>query len=422
MKHFNKFLSVLLAVIFCVSALAVTAAALVPEKDPRETFFFGYYPQTEVTNPKVIQALTATKPNANGSVTYEGETYVPLTVEGVSIPGGGNFAWMYGYYPEMVYWFKMEPIEWLVLHDDANGKLLFAKNVLDTHNYNNTVRNSVWESSDVRAWLNDVFYNMAFTAKERRYILDSALKNEGNPIMWMDGAADTTDKVFLPSFAEITNKDYGFNTECDTYDDFGRYVGYYECYDRDTRVDKSGRLAVGTDLAKAKGVWANFTDQENMIPEQYCRYWLRTVGKYNTYTTGVLEDGRVSAEGWPTNYTIMGIRPMLRVAANAVIDNRDGSQDVPTEQPFEVVGPEGEVRYKEKVQFVAPGTNVTWSSSDPRIAEIDPVTGEVTMHRAGTVTIKALSDTGEVVEVNMQITYAWWQQLIRIVLFGWIWY
>ena len=421
MKHFNKILSVLLAVIFCVSALAVTAAAEIPEKDPRTTFFFGYYPQEAVTNTQTIEKLKVTKPNADGSVTLDGVAYVPLTIEGTSIPGGGNFAWMYGYYPDMTYWFKLAPIEWIVL-DDSYGKLLLAKNVLDTHAFNDAVRDSAWVGSDVRAWLNEVFYNMAFTAKEQRFILDSGLKNEGNPISRQSGSADTTDKVYLPSYAEITDKAYGFNTECNTYDDFGRFVGYYECYDRETRVDKSGRLAIGTDYAKAHGVWANFEDEESMIPEKYCRYWLRTVGGNATYASGVLEDGRVSIQGWPTNYTIMGIRPMIRVAANAVIDNRDGSPDTPTEQPFAVIGPEGEVRYKEKVQFTAPDTKVTWSSSDPRIAEIDPETGEITMHRAGTVTITATSETGEVVQVNMQITYAWWQQLIRIVLFGWIWY
>lgn len=421
MKQFNKVLSVLLAVIFCFAALAVTAAAEIPERDTRTTFQFGYYPQEEVTDRNLRKTLDAMPQNADGSVTLDGVKYIPATVEGASIPGGGNFAWMYGYYPEMVYWFRLAPIEWIVLEETADSKLLLAKNVLDVHTFNDTLRDSAWAGSDVRAWLNDVFYTLAFTAKEQRFILSSALTNEGNPISRQPGSADTTDKVFLPSFAEITNKAYGFNPECDTYDDFGRFVGYYECYDRETGVDKSGRLAIGTDYAKAHGVWANYEDEESMIPEKYCRYWLRTVGWDTTYAAGVLEDGRVST-GWETNYTILGIRPMIRVAANAVIDNRDGSPDTPTEQPFAVIGPEGEVRYKEKVMFLAPDTEVTWSSSDPRIAEIDPVTGEVTMHRAGTVTITATAADGSVVEVQMQITYAWWQQLIRIVLFGWIWY
>ena len=68
-------------------------------------------------------------------------------------------------------------------------------------------------------------------------------------------------------------------------------------------------------------------------------------------------------------------------------------------------------------------TDVIWSTSDPRIAEIDPETGELIIHRVGTVTIIATSkETGETVEFQMEIEYLWWQQLIRIFLFGWIWY
>ena len=65
---------------------------------------------------------------------------------------------------------------------------------------------------------------------------------------------------------------------------------------------------------------------------------------------------------------------------------------------------------------------MTWTSSDPRIASIDE-NGKVTINRVGTVTITATSkETGETVEFQMEISYLWWQQLIRIFLFGWIWY
>ena len=426
LKNVIKALAVFLAVVFSFSALVVTVCAVIPDEDTRETFRFGYYPQKEETDPTILKALEKATPNADGSVTYEGATYVSQRVEGNSIPGGGPFATMYGYYPKITYWFKMAPIEWIVLEKNEESMLLFSKQVLAARAFNQEIgADNTWGSSDVRTWLNNVFIKAAFTGKERAFILNSNLKNEGNPISYMEGSADTTDKVFLPSFNEITDTAYGFNPECEGWvDDFGRPVGYYEgYYDRETGVDTSGRLAEGTDFAKCQGVWANFEDsddEDDRTPERYCRYWLRTVGWTQNCAAGVLEDGRVST-GWSVNTNIMGIRPMVRVSADAVLDTRDGSPD-PGQMPFNVTVPAAEIRYKQKgVQFTA-DVPVTWSSSDESIASISE-DGTITTHRAGKVVITATSiETGETVSAELEIVYVWWQQIIRIVLLGFLWY
>ncbi|NLO46565.1 MAG: hypothetical protein GX107_08790 [Clostridiales bacterium] len=66
--------------------------------------------------------------------------------------------------------------------------------------------------------------------------------------------------------------------------------------------------------------------------------------------------------------------------------------------------------------------NVTWTSSDTSVATVD-ANGKVTAKGRGTATITATSeDGGYKATCNVTVTYVWWQWLIKILLFGWIWY
>lgn len=68
---------------------------------------------------------------------------------------------------------------------------------------------------------------------------------------------------------------------------------------------------------------------------------------------------------------------------------------------------------------------LTYTSSDPTIASVDQ-NGVVTAHKAGqtTITVTAADKYGNTKEAECTVTvkYLWWQILIRIFLFGFIWY
>lgn len=68
---------------------------------------------------------------------------------------------------------------------------------------------------------------------------------------------------------------------------------------------------------------------------------------------------------------------------------------------------------------------VTYTSSDPKIATVDE-NGKVTANGKGeaTITCTVTDQYGNVVSdtCNVKVDYTWWQWIIRIVLFGWIWY
>jgi len=69
----------------------------------------------------------------------------------------------------------------------------------------------------------------------------------------------------------------------------------------------------------------------------------------------------------------------------------------------------------------APG-GATWSSSNPGVAWVNPDTGEVRGAGRGTATITGRDGDGFEAGVSVTVNYAWWQWLIVVLLFGWIWY
>ena len=73
-----------------------------------------------------------------------------------------------------------------------------------------------YKESHIRSWLNDNFYNTAFTAAEKARIqtttVDNSVASTGyNPNQY--ACANTSDKVFLLSYSEATNASYGLITD-----------------------------------------------------------------------------------------------------------------------------------------------------------------------------------------------------------------
>ncbi|MBO4710850.1 hypothetical protein J5681_02900, partial [bacterium] len=61
----------------------------------------------------------------------------------------------------------MEPIEWRVLKTDGGKVLMLAEKGLEGYYWNGRIeRGNVWKNSLIRTWLNDDFYNTAFSSDE----------------------------------------------------------------------------------------------------------------------------------------------------------------------------------------------------------------------------------------------------------------
>lgn len=95
-----------------------------------------------------------------------------------------------------------EPIEWIVLDEQDGRLLLISRYIIDAKPYHEEYENITWEQSDLRFWLNEVFYEEAFTREEREQIQKVQLSNPDNPDYGTEGGNDTIDSVFLLSVEE----------------------------------------------------------------------------------------------------------------------------------------------------------------------------------------------------------------------------
>ena len=147
-----------------------------------------------------------------------------------------------------------EPVEWLVLENAGDTALVVSVLGLDTMPYREDSDTADWESSSVRAWLEDVFYENAFTDEEKTLIAQKTViqhSNDGYPNC--DQGADTLDHVFLLSTKE-----------------------YVDLLYHNDAIDAEYREGVPSDYTLDKG--AEIYDYY-LGPR--CWWWLRTTSAYN---------------------------------------------------------------------------------------------------------------------------------------------
>lgn len=190
-----------------------------------------------------------------------------------------------------------EPIEWIVLDNDGKSALLLSSRPLDALAFNSFQAEILWENSSIRAWLNDGFFNTAFTAEEKSVILLSAIDNskaQGNPDWEKINARDTEDKVFLLSYAEARH--YLENTKL-----MKTWPTVY--------ANQAGAFSYPSSNQYGEGWW-----------------WLRSPGKIGGTAAVVAYEGYFSSEpvqpskSLPNYYYHGGgsVRPAIRIDLNAL--------------------------------------------------------------------------------------------------------
>ena len=272
MKKLSKrFFGTLLAIIILISmAPNGVLKASATNADAKSTITtgsiisFGSYPQTKVTDTTLITALNAQTLQADNTVTYNGSKYKRVYFTTLTNECQADN----GYYKNTVYWFKFEPIQWRVLSNTNDEFLVMAVKILETRQ--NT---APWSFSILRTWLNNDFYNTAFNTAERTQIKTSTVIND--PIF---GDDNTSDKLFLLSYGEVTYPAYGFNSD-------------------------TARMARGTDFSKSSGLY---------VSSGYSYWWLRTLGYYQNDARYISSFGTVSSLISSVDYSRVGVRPAFR--------------------------------------------------------------------------------------------------------------
>ena len=121
------------------------------------------------------------------------------------------------YYINTVYFFKYETIKWDILEEKDDTLTLISSNLLDSQDYYPSFSRNLldhdgvmvyannYELSTIRKWLNEVFYETAFTGKEKGIIQKTLVNNSISKDDYIElyKSNDTLDNVYLLSNDEI---------------------------------------------------------------------------------------------------------------------------------------------------------------------------------------------------------------------------
>lgn len=196
-----------------------------------------------------------------------------------------------------------EPILWRVLEVGEDSLLLLSEYGLICKNYHDIFENVTWETSTLRAWLNGAFLDAAFTNKERNAIEKTLVSNPDNEIYKTEGGNDTTDKVFLLSYDEAQNNEYGFQSGV-------------------SNKSKSRQMRL-TEYALQDG----YINKDN---GNTC-WWLRSPGITPQYAAYVFTVGSIT-DSYFVGRRNDAARPVIRVKLSSILfgDNiSDGSNSYP---------------------------------------------------------------------------------------------
>ncbi len=389
-KTITKILSLMLSLTMIITALPLLGMTANAEEahnySAGDIVEFGSYPQSEVTDEALIGELnsqtlewisydyyigtgeindgqTQSDYMKYADVTYNGNKYRAVTFSQyrpcVTVyTSAETYQDDNGYYTDTVYWFEYEPLEWRVLDPDEG--LIMCESVIDSQAYNNTIydENTEWyqdsscekyandyASSSIREWLNDDFYNTAFTNEEKNEIQQSTLDNRC-PVDSKYDSETTYDKVFLLSYNEALNENYGFSAYS---------------YKRDL-----ARVAGGTDYAKCQGVSVG----ANSYNEK-CYWWLRSADIYSG-ACFIIDTGDFNPEAFAPCWTCIGVRPVIRVNPEYALHMQEINFTLNIQEPSRT-----EIRYYDGIVLHAvvegntpAGAYLEWSSDNYNFAKI----------------------------------------------------
>ncbi len=182
-----------------------------------------------------------------------------------------------------------EEIEWIVLdYDETNHKaLLISRYGLDTKQFNAAYANVTWAICSLRAWLNEEFFQEAFSAEEQSAIMTTDVDNSSEQSYWGTSGENTLDRIFLLSCTEA-NRYFGVE-----YADGGKNIR--------SRVTP-------TKYAIANGAMASDVNRTEDGTDAV-GWWLRTRAEYQRDAAFVDDDGSLNWYG-VHNDTVV-VRPVL---------------------------------------------------------------------------------------------------------------
>ena len=187
-----------------------------------------------------------------------------------------------------------EPIEWQYVADRDGHKLLLSKYALDNKKCNETNTDITWENCTLRSWINNVFYNAAFSVSDKEKIVTAHNENP-DFLNGAKGGNATDDKVFLLSWTEARD-----------------YLGVKK-YDYKDTTSNQKALCKPTAYAVAQGAWT-YSNSDNYYPSDTvgcCWWWLRSPGSIQNAAAYVSPSGALNDN--LVNYDDYCVRPAILI-------------------------------------------------------------------------------------------------------------
>ena len=303
-KVITKTLSIILSLVMVITGLPLididfittTNAKTISEYNVGDIIEFGSYPQTKVTDEKLLDELN--KLNLNwisygyyikrqksdymmyADVNYNGIKYRAVKFSQYRPVATVTYTTSRQEYNSLdintTYWFKYEPLQWRVLDPDEG--FLLCEKIIDSQAFNDTNTDDDYLISSIRDWINKEFYDTAFTAVEKSKIQASHYDGDAN-----------YDKIFLLSYDEVINSDYGFSSKASN--------------------KGSIRSVFGTDYAKVQGLYVVNSTASGKTYVGRSNWWLRSPSSISVQVSAVNHDGTIDTAY--IHSTDVGIRPAL---------------------------------------------------------------------------------------------------------------
>ena len=179
-----------------------------------------------------------------------------------------------------------EKIEWIVLDVKEDKCLLMSRYGLETMAFNQS-GDATWERCTLRKWLNNEFYNSAFTRQEQSAIQTTSIVRV-KKYDYEDDAINTQDKVFLMDRSDVDSFIYQFAVN---------------------HINAEVNYCRASDYALAHGAFTG--NSVSPGDGRHGLWWLRNTDRSGKFATFVDSRETRSYSGWSVTRDDILVRPAL---------------------------------------------------------------------------------------------------------------
>jgi hypothetical protein len=225
---------------------------------------------------------------SDGGATYRGVYFTSFRPSNPAVESNSKYQRDNGYNTNTVYWFKYEPVLWRILEENNGEALIVSQMIIDSqeYDYENGTYDNNYAQSTVRKWLNETFYNTAFSSVQKQLILTTEIENTASE----NGETENiSDKIFLLTIEDVKNKASGFTSS-------------------------SARCKKTTEYARVQGAYAfKRTWGTEQSYNGNGNWWLRMSADSISDSAGYVEDFGYEGESGYVYHSNRGIVPALRI-------------------------------------------------------------------------------------------------------------